>query len=149
MTATVRCRRTVPAPPAQVWATLVRFGDLAAWAPNVDHSSLLRDGDVAPGLARRVQVGARTLLETVDVVDPERHLGYRIEGLPPALREVRNDWTLEPAGAGTAVTITTTVDAGVRPPQELAARAVALVLARASRSMLAGLARHLERQPTP
>ena len=78
-----------------------------------------------------------------DVVDPGRRLGYRIEGLPPVLRTVRNDWSLTAAGAGTDVAVTTTVDAGPRPPQQLVARLVARRMARASDSMLAGLAAHL------
>ena len=56
------------------------------------------------------------------------------------LREVRNAWLVEHDGSATLVSITTTVDAGPRPPQQLVARIVARRLARASDSMLAGLA---------
>ena len=149
MTATVTRRRHVTAPPEDVWAVLADFGALARWAVDVDHSCLLHDRELAPGLVRRVQVGRTALLETVDVLDPGRRLGYRIEGLPPVLRTVRNDWSLTPAGAGTDVAVTTTVDAGPRPPQQLVARLVARRMATASDSMLAGLAAHLTTGGTP
>jgi uncharacterized protein YndB with AHSA1/START domain len=143
VTVTLARRRHVPASPDAVWAVLGDFGSLASWAPELDHTCLLREGDLDVGLARRVQMGRTTLVETVDVVEPGRRLGYRIEGLPPVLRRVRNEWTLDPAGDGTAVTVTSTVDAGPRPPQRLVARLAALRLTRASDSMLAGLAGHL------
>lgn len=148
MTAEVRRTRTVAAPPDAVWRVLARFGDLARWAPDVDHACLLRDGDLAVGLVRRVQVGRTTLLETVDALDPGRLLGYRITGLPPVLRSVRNDWLLEPSASGTDVSLTTTVDAGPRPPQQLVARLVGTRMAKASDSMLAGLDRCLTAEGT-
>lgn len=149
MTATVHRTARIGAPADAVWAVLARFGDLARWATDVDHSCLLHDGDLAVGLVRRVQVGRATLLETVDVVEAGRRLGYRIDGLPRVLRGVRNDWELAPAGDATHVTLRSTVDAGARPPQELVARLAARRLAKASDSMLAGLARHLTAGGTP
>lgn len=143
MTASVTRRSHVAASPDAVWAVLADFGGLAGWAGAVDHACLLREGDLAPGLVRRVQVGRTVLLETVDVCEPGRRLGYRIDGLPPVLRTARNEWALAPGGAGTDVTLTTTVDAGPRPPQQLVARLVARRMAKASDSMLAGLAAHL------
>jgi carbon monoxide dehydrogenase subunit G len=143
VSASVRRSRQLAAPPDAVWSVLARFGDLARWAPGVDHACLLHDGELAPGIVRRVQVGRMVLLETVDEVELARRLGYRIDGLPPVLRRVRNDWELRPAGGGTEVAVTTTVDAGPRPPQQLVARLVARRLAAASDSMLEGLADHL------
>ena len=95
------------------------------------------------GLVRRVQTGRTTLLETVEEWDAGKALAYRIEGLPVA-RAVRNAWHLAPATVGTSVTLTTTVDAGPRPPQQLIARLVARRLAKESDSMLAGLATTVE-----
>ncbi|MFP5322868.1 MAG: SRPBCC family protein [Acidimicrobiia bacterium] len=149
MTAVVRRTATAAVAPEAVWAVLADFGGLARWAPDVDHACLLHDGELAPGQVRRVQVGRTTLLEVVDVAEPGRRLGYRIEGLPPVLRSVRNEWVLEPAAVGTAISLTTTVDAGPRPPQRLVARLVARRLAKASDSMLDGLARHLTAGGTP
>lgn len=134
---------TVAASPETVWATLAAFGDLARWASNVDHSCLLREPDpgvgAGVGTVRRVQTGRTTLLETVETWEPGRRLSYRIEGLPPVLRHVRNEWRLTPDAGGTTVRLTTTVDAGPRPPQRLVARLVGARLARESDSMLAGL----------
>lgn len=149
MTAEIRRTRTFAAAPEVVWQALARFGDLARWAPDVDHACLLHDGDLAIGQVRRVQVGRTTLLEVVDVLEPGRRLGYCIEGLPPVLRSVRNEWVLEPAGAGTTVSLTSTVDAGPRPPQQLVARLVGKRMAKESDSMLAGLDRHLAAGGTP
>jgi uncharacterized protein YndB with AHSA1/START domain len=143
VTATATRHRHLAAPPEAVWAALADLGALARWAPDVDHACLLHDGDLAPGLARRVQVGRATLVEVVEVLEPGRRLTYRIEGLPRVLRAVRNEWVLEPSGAGTEVVLTSTVDAGPRPPQQLIARLVARRLAAASESMLAGLAGHV------
>ncbi len=146
MTEVVR-RRRIAAPPAAVWGALADFGAIVAWAPDVDHSCLLHGDSVAVGSARRIQIGRTTLVETIDSCEPGTTLGYRIEGLPPVIRSVCNRWELAPAGPGTDVTLTTTVDAGPRPPQQLVARLVARRLARASGAMLAGLAAHLV--PTP
>jgi len=143
VSAAVTRRSHVVASPQDVWAVLDDFGRLADWARDVDHSCLLHEGALAVGLTRRVQLGRTTLLEVVDVLESGRRLGYRIEGLPPVLRQVRNEWRLEPDGAGTAVTVTSTVDAGPRPPQQLVARLVSRRLAKATASMLAGLAAHV------
>lgn len=143
MTVPLTRRTEVRASTDAVWAVLADFGDLARWARDIDHSSLLHEGELAVGLRRRVQLGRLTLVETVDVVEPSRRLGYRIEGLPRFLRQVRNEWELRPEAAGTSVAVTTTVDAGPRPPQQVVARLVARRLAKASDSMLAGLAREV------
>lgn len=143
MTATARRSAHVPGDAAATWSVLARFGELACWAPDVDHSCLLHDGDLALGTVRRVQVGRLTLLETVDVLEPGTRLGYRIDGLPPVVRRVRNEWELRPEAGGTSVSVTTTVDAGPRPPQQLVARLVARRLAKSSGSLLAGLAAHV------
>lgn len=130
----------VVAPVEAVWELLADVGSLARWAPEVDHSSLLHGGPVGVGTTRRVQVGRTTLLETVDAWSPPEHLGYAIAGLPPALRAARNDWHLRHVAGGTEVSVTTTVDAGPRPPQRLVAALVARRMAATSDHMLAGLA---------
>jgi carbon monoxide dehydrogenase subunit G len=140
VTATVSRTATVAAPPRCAWEVLADFGALARWVPEVDHSSLLHGGSPGAGTARRVQVGRTTLLETVTAWSPPDHLAYDITGLPPVLRHVANDWRLRAVDGGTEVTVTTTVDAGPRPPQRLVARLVARRLATTSDAMLAGLA---------
>ncbi len=143
MTVTARSCR-IAAEVDAVWDVLADFGSISHWAANVDHSCLLRDVDPGPGLVRRIQTGRTTLLETVEDWDVGTRLAYRIEGLPPVVRHVRNEWRLAPATVGTSVTLTTTVDAGPRPPQQLIARLVARRLAKESEAMLAGLAGTLE-----
>lgn len=145
--------RLVRATPEETWALLADFGDIARWAPVVDHSSIQRspgDGEDAHlGLTRRVQMGRRTVLERVERWEEPTGLAYVIEGLPKALRSVRNEWTLAPAGAGTTtVTLTTTVDCGPRPPQQVLAGILARRLAATvSDQLLAGLATALENAP--
>jgi len=131
---------TVPAPADTVWAVLADFGALARWVPEVEHACLLHGGSPGVGTVRRVQVGRTTLLETVTAWSPPEHLAYDITGLPPVLRHVGNDWRLRSVGDGTEVTLTTTVDAGPRPPQRAIARLVARRMATTFDQMLAGLA---------
>ncbi len=126
-------------PPAEVWAVLADFGDISRWAPNVDHSCLTTEQDGGEGTVGRIHVGRNARLERVVGWEPGRRLSYTIEGLPPVVRSVTNTWELADAGAGTTVTLTSRVDAGPRPPQQLIARIVGRALARTSRQMLAGL----------
>ena len=131
-------------PPAQVWAVLADFGTISRWAPRVDHSCLTTHRAEGVGTERRVQVGRNAFLEQVVGWEPDRLVAYRIRGLPPLVRSVTNTWRLERSGEVTTVSLTTHVDAGPRPPQQLAARAVSRMLGRTSREMLAGLETHLE-----
>lgn len=127
-----------------VWAALADFGGIGRWAPNVDHSCLTTEGSEGVGTTRRVQVGRIALLERVVEWEPGERLAYSIEGLPPVVRSVTTTWRVEGAGSATAVTVTSAVDTGPRPPQQLIARVVGRGLAKASRQMLAGLKTHLE-----
>jgi hypothetical protein len=142
------CRTaTIAAPPEAIWAVLADFGAISTWAPKVDHSSLLRstDGGSGIGTTRRIQTGRMTLLERVVAWDEPTTLAYDLDGLPSVVHSARNEWRLEPAGAGTtAVTLTSFIDCGSRPPQKLVARIVGWRMAKASDSMLAGLTDLLE-----
>jgi len=91
------------------------------------------------GAVRRIQTGGATVLETINVWEPEQSLGYEITGLPPVIKQVTNTWRLNPIGSQTEVTLTTDVDAGHRPPQQLIAKVVGKKLGEASEEMLAGL----------
>jgi len=134
--------------PAEVWRELSDFGGLAIWAPNVDHSSLTTTTSQGVDMVRRVQVGRNALLERVIEWEPEARMSYRIEGLPPVLRLVTNTWDLAAiylaaSSGGTTVTLTSSVDAGPRPPQQVIARIASRRLAQDSRKMLTGLNDHL------
>lgn len=129
----------LPVPPAVVWAVLADFGSISMWAPDVDHSSLMSHQGSGIGAVRRIQTGRMTVVERVVQWDESVALGYRIEGLPPAIKSVTNTWHLEPSAVGTQVSVTTAVNVGPRPPQQLVARGIAKRLAAVSDRMLAGL----------
>lgn len=136
---------TIDADLTAVWDVLAAFGEISRWAPNVDHSCLLgvpADTSDLAGIPRRIQAGRTVLVETVTAWSPPSGLAYRIDGLPPVLRSVTNEWQLAPApGASdrTVVTLTSHVDAGPRPPQQMIARIAANRLAGESEKMLQGL----------
>ncbi|BBX42876.1 SRPBCC family protein [Mycobacterium simiae] len=139
--------RVIAACPLEVWDVLADFGAISSWADNVDHSCILTSGadGCSLGTARRVQVNRDTLVERITEFDPPHALAYRIDGLPRLLGRVTNRWTLAPrAGDATAVTVTSTVEIGSRPHQQLAERVLCRVVARQSDSMLAGLANRAE-----
>lgn len=138
MTSIVRTTE-VPAPPADVWAVLADFGEISAWAPNVDHSCLMGEQGEGVGAVRRIQAGRTTLLERIEAWDPPTTLSYSLSGLPPVVRSASNSWQVEATAGGARVSLTSRVDAGPRPPQKLVARIVGRVMARASDQMLAGL----------
>lgn len=134
-------------PRDEVWAVLADFGAIVRWAPNVDHSCLTTEVGDAVGAVRRVQVGRNAILERVVEWAPGESLAYELRGLPPVVQSATNRWTLEGSGARTTATLTSTIDAGSRPPQKAIARVVGRTLAKASRQMLAGLKTHVEAAP--
>ena len=132
---------TVSQPTPDVWAALADFVAISRWASNVDHSCLTTEAAAGVGATRRIQSGRTTVLETVIEWEPERRLAYSITGLPPVIRSVTNTWRLDERGATTGLTLTSSIDTGPRPPQQVVARLVGRVLAKASRQMLGGLER--------
>ena len=128
---------------SDVWAVLANFGSISSWADFVDHSSLLTDQTHGVGMARRIQLGSTTVVETVSAWDPGVSLSYGITGLPPIIKSVTNTWRLGASGDSTMVWISTDIDAGSRPPQQALAKGLARNLAKSSVEMLEGLATHL------
>lgn len=137
-------RGAVAASGDEVWTALADFGAISAWAPNVDHSWLITDGDVGPGSVRRVQAGPMALLEQIVAWEPAARIGYRLDGLPGALGTVTNTWEIDSHGEHTHLALTTNVDAGARPPKKVVAKLACQVLARASDQMLGGLTTYVE-----
>lgn len=131
---------------ADVWATLADFSAIVSWAPNVDHSSMATAQADGVGAVRRVQVGRNAVLERIVEWQPDERLTYALEGLPPVVKSATNTWSLSGSGDSTTATLTSTVDAGPRPPQQLIARMVCRGLAAASRQMLGGLKSQMEQQ---
>lgn len=142
--ATAERTAIIPAGQGVVWGVLSDFGAIARWASFVEHSSLVRSGPVKSGLTRRVQMGRMVVLERLVDVEAPHSLEYDIEGLPERISSVRNRWTIEDEGPdSSSVSVTTAVTIGPRPPQRLAERVLARVLARRSDAMLAGLTNYL------
>jgi hypothetical protein len=142
---TVERSGLIDAPVGAVWEVLSDFASIGSWAPNVDHSCLMSDQAAGVGTIRRIQTGRTTILETVELWEPGVSLAYRITGLPPVIRSVVNTWRLGSSGDATMVLLTTDVDTGPRPPQQVVAKVVGRRLAAVSEQMLAGLAEHVER----
>jgi carbon monoxide dehydrogenase subunit G len=136
--------RRIEASPGEIWEVLADYGALATWAPNVSHSTVTTATSDGPGATRRVQAGRKVLLERVVDWEPALTLAYEIDGLPGAVRRAENRWRLEPVEGGTEVSLTSTVDAGSRPPQKLVAAVVARVLARVSDQLLDSLDQRME-----
>jgi hypothetical protein len=136
--------RTIAADPRAAWDVLADFGAISSWAENIDHSCILNQGSEPVGTTRRVQIGRNALVEQITEYDETRTLAYDVEGLPKRLRRLNNRWSLRPAGDGTVVTLTSTVDIGSGPVHKIAERAVCRVQVRQSDIMLAGLAHRLE-----
>lgn len=136
--------RRIQASPGEIWEVLANYGALSTWAPNVQHSALTSTEHEGPGATRRVQAGRTVLLETVVDWDPAVTLAYEIDGLPGPVRHAENRWRLEPVDGGTEVSLTSTVDAGSRPPRKLVAAIMARVLARVSDQLLDGLDASIE-----
>lgn len=139
----------IAAPIDAVWEVLGDFAAISAWAPNVDHSCLMTEQRAGVGAIRRIQTGRTTLLETVELWEPAVALSYRITGLPPVIDAVASTWRLGASGDSTLVVLSTTVDAGPRPPQQVIARVASRRLAAASEQMLAGLTDHVEAGDRP
>lgn len=146
---TIERSRTIPAHLTRVWDVLADFDHLAVWADNADHTCWLDDplddGEMV-GRARRVQAGRVVLVERIMVWEPPARLAYDLGGLPPVVKSAVNEWRLgvDPAdNERTIVTLSTNVDCGPRPPQQLIARVVGRRLAGASDTMLKGLAEYL------
>ncbi len=138
----------IPTSAAEVWAVLADFGEIARWAPIVDHSCLLSAQREGVGAVRRIQSGRRTVVErVVEWVDGAR-LSYVVEGLPSAIRTLRNTWQLDDgdgSAGSTLVTLTSSVDVGPRPPQKLVAQVLTRPLSKVSHQMLHGVDYHLRK----
>lgn len=141
--ATVERSITIDASCDDVWCVLADFAAISGWAPNVDHSCLLSEQSEGVGMVRRIQTAGTTVVETVETWSVCETLGYRITGLPSVITSVTNTWRLRPSSDATSVVLTTEVDAGQRPPQQVIAKVVSRKMASASDEMLAGLAARL------
>ena len=141
---TVERTGLIAAPLDVVWAVLADFAAISGWAPNVDHSCLMSEQTEGVGMVRRIQTDRSTILETVEHWEPGVTVSYRITGLPPVIKSVTNTWRIGASGDSTMVRLTTDIDTGPKPPQQVIAKAVGRRLAAASEQMITGLTEHLE-----
>jgi hypothetical protein len=141
--ATLERTALIDVPAAAVWAVLAEFDSISTWAGFVDHSCLMSEQTAGVGMARRIQMGRITVIETVTAWEPGAMISYALTGLPPVIRSVTNTWRLGASGDSTMVSLTTEVDAGPRPPQQVAGRVVGRKLGDSSDEMLTGLNAYL------
>ncbi|HVV75754.1 MAG TPA: SRPBCC family protein [Mycobacteriales bacterium] len=140
--------RQIAAKKSKVWAALADFPAIVTWAPNVDHSTPTTTEHGGIGAVRRVQSGRITLLESVVDWQPEDLLSYTLDGLPPIAGSVVTTWRLAEHGDGTLVTITSSIHPRPNPLGRVVARALGRQLQKAAKQMLAGLAAHVEENPS-
>ena len=135
----------IAAPIDAVWAVLADFASISSWAPNVDHSCLMSEQTEGVGTVRRIQT------DRYDDGRDGRELGAGSDAGVPDHRTatghqvVTNTWRLGASGDSTMVRLTTDIDAGPRPPQQIIAKVVGRRLAAASEQMIAGLTDHVVR----
>lgn len=130
--------KRIVATPEEIWAVLEDYGDIARWASNVDHSTLVTEQRDGVGAVRRVQLGPLALLERIVEWRPGSGLAYAVEGVP-IVGDLVNAWRLEDFGTATTVTLTSRAD--LNPILGLV---VGRVLARDLRRLLTGLKAHVE-----
>jgi uncharacterized protein YndB with AHSA1/START domain len=88
--------------PERVWRMLTEPGELRAWAPYTADRSLAQPGDVTLTMFKNAQEEADELPASVTRAEPPRLLEY-------TLGDDNLLWELEPAGAGTRLTLSHTV----------------------------------------
>ena len=141
---TIQRTALIDAPLEEVWEVLSDFASISTWAGFVDHSCLLNERTEGIDMARRIQTGRTTVVETVTSWEPGVAYSYEITGLPPVIKSVTNTWRIGASGDTTMVWITTEIDTGQRPPQKAIAKAVGRKFGQTSDEMLAGLNAYLK-----
>ena len=118
-----RRTRTIARPPEEVWAVLADFGAIADWADNVDHSCLLGAGR-RPDRGHRPRPAASRpgASPCVEESSLGRAGGAGLRHRGPAQGRRAGHATSgasSPPATRTRATLTTRVDCGPRPPQQL------------------------------
>jgi uncharacterized protein YndB with AHSA1/START domain len=62
---TIQRTALIDAPLEKVWVVLADFASISTWAGFVDHACLLNERTEGIGMARRIQTGRTTIVETV------------------------------------------------------------------------------------
>ena len=99
---TIRTTVDIAAPASDAWTVFGEgFGDWDSWSPGIDESTL--QGPLAQGVIRVNKAPSLGTVkqELVRFDRDSKSLAYEmIEGLPPFLERLRNDWTIEEVEGG-------------------------------------------------
>lgn len=88
----------VAAPPARVWEVHTDVARWAGWHPGVSFSALR--GGLEPGVALHWRLDGIWLASRIEVVDPERKVGWTMRSFGVQGVQI---WTLETRAGGTVV----------------------------------------------
>lgn len=141
---TITVRRTIDAPIEKVFDALADHANYKDF-PGIRASKLIREGTAernGVGAVREIDAGKAWFQEEITAFERPRRLDYRIVKSRPPLDHRGGSVRLEPAGAGCAVTWTTTV--GVKIP--LIGGLLDRLLAPQLERGLAGTLSHIERR---
>ena len=95
----------IEAPAESIWQVLADFHQVRRWAKEVTHCVPLGDVTSGIGSGRRCEIrGVGSVDEYIDVWQPHHRFGYSVSRLGP-VAQASSRWQLEPAGAGTQVTL--------------------------------------------
>ncbi len=136
----IRIEEEIAAPAERVWELLGAFGGLEQWAPGITSCKLEGSGI---GALRRVAMGAMTIVERLESLDPAaRRFSYSIAEGPLPLENYLATVSVSPAGAKACTVLwTARFDAGALPAE--AVRGMAQGIEGSYRGMLQGLRKKL------
>ena len=130
-TATVTATATVPKPVDHVWSVLVDHEGMSSWGPGLKVTLVTEGTSERNGLGavRRIDAPGPmpAIVEEVVAFEPNSTFGYRAKAGVP-FKNYGGNVTLTPAGAGTRIDYSISLDARVPVLEKAAAAAVARVL---------------------
>jgi hypothetical protein len=95
----------IQAPPETVWEIHTDINKWGQWQPSIAASSL--EGPLAPGSVFQWKTGGLTLTSTLQVVEPNRQIGWRGNSIGTQASHL---WNLEPHEDGTLLTTEESMD---------------------------------------
>lgn len=128
--------------PEQVFATVSRVQDYGLFCPRYRGTRVLEESEGKVVLEREARIGGFDFVWVSEAtVDPAGRVN--IQQLRGPLKGMRTEWSVEPQGRETKVSITH--DLALRPPLNLLGGLVyRLIIRDMARTALAGLKSHLE-----
>ena len=91
-THTVRTEQVIDAPPERIWSYLLRMPEIGPpkwwlFRAGVAYPVDVESEKAAIGARRTCRLSTGPMLETIDVLEPGRRLGFRVDSTPPTMRE--------------------------------------------------------------